>query len=365
MPTRRRACARSPPPRRASPCTADPTTRWRCARACCPSDSPTAGELPRGVGWVIAQFLTAFTCVGRFDEAEQLLVPLRDAAIVEGDDEIVSSGSLVLARLALTRGDLEAAGAFLREGVAALRGYDPAGYLPWCLGMMAQVAGQRGDAAAARDALAELDTITWQVHLYDHDVIQGQAWAAAADGEVTEPVTILLDGRGGRARRGQRLHRRPDAARGVAARRAPARRRRAHRGELRDRASCRTTRCFAAHARALIADDGAALDEVAASFEGFGFLLIAAEAAAEAAAAHRRAGHRASRHPRRGERRPAAGPLRRCAHARRWRSWRRCPSSRDASARSATSPAGSSRTRRSPSGSGSASGPSRATCCGR
>lgn len=246
-----------------------------------------ASELPRGIGWVFAQFLAAFSSLGRLDEAEQLLTPLRDAAIVEGDDEVVSSGSLVLARLALTRGNLERARMFLREGVVALRGYDPAGYLPWCLGMMAQAAGQLGDATAARDALAELDTVTWQVHLFDHDVVQGRAWAAAADGEVTEPVTILVtaaaDARvaGDVFTEGLLLH--------------EALRLGAHPRDVVERldATCATGQLpyhetFAAHARARGEDDGAALDDVAASFERLGFLLCAAEAAAEAATAHRR-----------------------------------------------------------------------------
>jgi DNA-binding CsgD family transcriptional regulator len=251
-----------------------------------------AAEMPRGVGWVIAQFLSAFFCVGRFDEAEQLLVPVRDAAIIEGDNEIVGSGSLVLARLALSRGDLLASDRLLREGVAALRGYDPAGYLPWCLGMMAQVAGQRGDAAAARDAMTELDTITWQVHLFDHEVFQGRAWAAAADGEVTAPVTILVTAAaharaaGDVFTEGLMLH--------------EALRLGAHPRDVVERieATCATGQLpyhetFAAHARALVAQDGVALDEVTATFERFGLLLMAAEAAVEATAAHRRAAQRA------------------------------------------------------------------------
>jgi DNA-binding NarL/FixJ family response regulator len=47
---------------------------------------------------------------------------------------------------------------------------------------------------------------------------------------------------------------------------------------------------YAAHATALSAQDGAALDAVATSFEAIGATLLAAEAAAEAAVAHRAAG---------------------------------------------------------------------------
>lgn len=47
---------------------------------------------------------------------------------------------------------------------------------------------------------------------------------------------------------------------------------------------------YAAHATALTAQEGPALDEVAASFEAIGAMLLAAEAASEAAVAHRAAG---------------------------------------------------------------------------
>ncbi len=266
------------------------------ALALCESLLPVAldhaSELPRGVGWVIAQFLAALFSVGRAEEAEQLLTPLRDAAIVEGDNEIVSSGSLVLARLALSAGDLRVAGAFLREAVGALRVYDPAGYLPWCLGMMAQVAGQLGDPASARRAIDELDRITWQVHLFDHEVALGQAWAAAADGELNAPVRILVDAAaharaaGDVFAEGLMLH---EAVRLGADPSAVVER---------IEASCATGQLphhqtFADHARALIAADGVALDKVTAAFEGLGSLLFAAEAAAEAATAHRRAAQRA------------------------------------------------------------------------
>ena len=52
--------------------------------------------------------------------------------------------------------------------------------------------------------------------------------------------------------------------------------------------------CVAAHARALVDDDGPALDAVAHSFSSLTFDLFAAEASAAAARAHRRAGKRAS-----------------------------------------------------------------------
>src|SRR5262249_11212948 len=136
-----------------------------------------AEVFPRGLGLVFAQTLFALNCLGRFDEITNLLMPFREAAIAEGDDETVHGSTGVLTRLALTRGDLVAATALAREGVAALRHYDPAGYLPWCLGMLAQAAGQSADAASARDAIAELDRGSFPVRLNVHEEAIGRAWA--------------------------------------------------------------------------------------------------------------------------------------------------------------------------------------------
>jgi DNA-binding CsgD family transcriptional regulator/tetratricopeptide (TPR) repeat protein len=252
----------------------------------------SAEELPRGLGWVIAQELLALYFLGRFTEAEQLLIPLRESAIVEGDDEVVSGSSLVLGRLALTRGDLLGAEKSLREAAAALRAYDSAGYVPWCLGMMAQAAGQRGDAAAAHDALRELSGNDWLVRVNDNEVELGRAWALAAGGEIRRPVQLLLDtaeaarSRGDLCSCGLLLH---EALRlGAEAR------------QVIDglEASCATGglpvhQIFLQHARAVAGGDGGALEDVVDSFEAVGMLLHAAEASVEAAGAHRRAGLRA------------------------------------------------------------------------
>jgi DNA-binding CsgD family transcriptional regulator len=248
-----------------------------------------ADDLPRGLGWVVAQVLLAQYFLGRFTEAEQLLIPMRESAIVEGDDEVVSGSSLVLGRLALTRGDLAGAGKSLREAASALRAYDSAGYLPWCLGMTAQAAGQRGDPAVAHDALSELSGNDWLVRVNDNEVELGRAWALAASGEIGRPVRLLLEAADVARRRGDLcscgllLHE---------ALRMGAEARQVIEGL---EAACDTGglpvhQTFLEHARALAASDGGALDIVAESFESVGMLLHAAEASAEAARAHRQAG---------------------------------------------------------------------------
>ena len=136
--------------------------------------------------------LRAYNCLGRFTEATEIVAAVRDAAIEDGDDEVVGSATLVLARFALSCGDLERARSMAREAAVALHAYDAVGYLPWCLGLVAQIAAQLGDANAARDAVAELDSMEWAVRVNDDEVAAGRAWAAAAAGEVTAPVRALM-----------------------------------------------------------------------------------------------------------------------------------------------------------------------------
>jgi DNA-binding CsgD family transcriptional regulator len=248
-----------------------------------------ANEFPRGVGLVLAQVLTAFVLLGRIADAEQLLNPVRDAAIADGDDEVVNSATVVLGLLALSRGDLPTAAAMLRDATAALRTYDPPGYRPWALGLTAQVAAQLGDTAAAQAAVDELDANPWHVRLHDHEVAMGRAWSAAAAGETTAPITILRDAaidaraNGSLFAEGLLLH--------------TALRLGAHPRDVVDRLDAtRATgalpvhELFYEHARARLHDDGAALDAVATRFEEAEMLLLAAEVAAEAASAHRNAG---------------------------------------------------------------------------
>jgi DNA-binding CsgD family transcriptional regulator len=247
------------------------------------------GELPRGIGWVMAQWISALVCLGRFEDARAVVVPIRAQAIVDGDDEVVCGSSLVLGKLALLGGDLKSATTMLREAEVAFRASDPAGYRPWCLGLIAQAAAQRGDLAGARAATAELDALEWVVRLNDHDVTIGRAWAAAALGEITGPVDLL-----GRAAEEARDRGSPFVA-GLLLHEA-----------LRiggdGRAIVESLSAIAAggglpyhalfhrHAQAVVDDDGAALEEIAAAFEAAGMLLVAAECASHAAAAHRAAG---------------------------------------------------------------------------
>ena len=274
----------------------DPQGALDLCEALVPLGLEHLGELPRGIGWVMAQWINALVCLGRLEEARGVVVPIRAQAIEDGDDEVVCGSSLVLGKLALLVGDLEGATTMLREAEVAFRVSDPAGYRPWCLGLLAQAAAQRGDLVGARAAVAELDALDWVVRLNDHDVTIGRAWAAAAAGEITGPVDLLVcaaqeaSDRGSPFVAGLLLH---EALRIGGDGRVVVERL----GAVAAAGGLPWHVLFHRHAQALVDDDGVALEEIAATFEAAGMLLVAAECATQAAAAYRDAGFpsRASR----------------------------------------------------------------------
>lgn len=250
-------------------------------------------ELPRGVGWVLAQWINALACLGRLDEVHELLLPIRAQAIADGDHEAVLASGLVLGKLALLRGDLAAAAEQLREAEAGLRELDPSGYRPWCLGVLAQVAGQRGDAAGARRAVDRIDAAEWLVHAQDHDVVIGRAWAHAATGEIGVPVGMLVDAADVECERG-----RPTVA---AQYLYEALRIGADATVVADRLAAAVEghqlplhRRYLDQAQALAASDGARLEAIAGEMERTGLLLYAAECAAQSAVTFRTAGLRSA-----------------------------------------------------------------------
>jgi DNA-binding CsgD family transcriptional regulator len=247
-----------------------------------------ASELPRGLGWVVAQRILALTCLGRFDEAEQMLAPVRAMALAEGDDEVIGASSLVLGRLALSRGDLPNAAAMLRQAAASLRNYDPTGYLPWCLAVTAQAAAQMGDAAGAKVAVEEAHLIRSPVtEVYAFELVAGRAWAAAASGEISAAVEAFGAGAEKEQDRGNRFGASLLVHEALRCGGAPSEML-ARLGGIHERDDIPVHRSFVAHATALATDDPAALERVAGEFEALGALLLAAEAAAEASAAYRR-----------------------------------------------------------------------------
>jgi DNA-binding NarL/FixJ family response regulator len=193
----------------------------------------------------------------------------------------------------LVRGDLRPAQRWLREAVLLLREADPSGSLPFALGLSAQALGQADQAFQAREAAAHAERAKrpgdW---VFDADVVLGGAWAAAAQGALSEAQRLacaasdLAEERGALAPAFVAAHdvvRLGDPAAGAA---RLTRLARDVQGQL-------VVAC-AEHADAVVADHAERIEAAAARFAELGALLWAAEAESEAAAAHREAGREQS-----------------------------------------------------------------------
>ena len=169
----------------------------------------------------------------------------------------------------------------------------PLPFMPAVFGELAHAAALLGELSAAEEALAEAERFTAQsARVFQLWAALARPWLAAAHGEVSTAVTLALE-LAERAREGGELtfqilalH---DVARLGQPRQVAAALREAVAG-----AEGRLTPLFAAHATALVAQDGAALVETAGAFANIGVNLLAAEAAAEAAHAYRAAGRKSS-----------------------------------------------------------------------
>ena len=166
-------------------------------------------------------------------------------------------------------------------------------YLPVSLAGLARATALTGDLPAADAAIDEADeSLTSALAVFEGPVGLSRAWVATAHGEVSKARAIALGVADNAERAGLHaiavgaLH---DVARQGDAPAVATRLRRLASGMEGPLAPA-----CAAHAEALVANDGLRLDAVASSFGELGAELLAAEAAAEAAAAHRSHGRKAS-----------------------------------------------------------------------
>ena len=145
-----------------------------------------------GAGIVVGQFIAALLG-GRLAELDPVLDELYTDAAARPLDPMRGLWAMMLGRSAIARGDLVRSVELLTEAAALLRTNDPGRILAWCLGALAQAAGQCGDVERARTAAAEL---TRERHpamrAVDVDLELGLAWALAADGRVDAGRKIAL-----------------------------------------------------------------------------------------------------------------------------------------------------------------------------
>lgn len=241
-----------------------------------------------GGGWLRFQFLTASWYAdlqaGELDRAEQLATECYADALAGGLRTPMAIYATWRGIVANRRGQVQTAVSWLREAAAAvsLPRFCFAVPLASELSMALAAAGELGDAGAAlvtADGVAGGGLLAgWQT--------AAQIWLNGVEGLVsaaTESALAAVGLPGDPAHHLRTLHTvvRLRAAGAVA-------------DELEMLAADLDgplPGALAAHGRALTARDGAALERVAARFQAFGMLLLAAEAAAQASAVHRSEGN--------------------------------------------------------------------------
>lgn len=228
---------------------------------------------------------------------------LSDAVRVAGDCQAeikdiplgAQIGCFLVGHAEFARGRVATASSWLREGRAGVERFGDAGGWRYALLIdLTQSLAVLGDVEAAHRSLADLDRHRHPgIALVDPDMVLARAWVAAADGALSQAVTLaheaadLAEGRGQLAHVVLALHTAVRFGdRSVADRL----------GLLAHRVDGPRAPAAAAHAAALAADDGDALLAASASLERMGDVVGAADAAAQAAVAHLAGGLRGAGH---------------------------------------------------------------------
>ncbi len=244
------------------------------------------------IGVLPVAYAMALVIDGRLADASVVAELTMHAARASDFRILYAITSALDGRMALWRGRADVARDRGEEGLVIVR--DLRAPFPWPAGVAAMGAGQLGDAATARAALAWLDESPHaSAKVFDIEVRQGAAWLAAAQGELSSAraqLAEVADIAGAAEARVFEILALLDIARlGGAAEAAP------RLAALAERVEGVWLEAVVDYAAALARDDGPALDVLAGRFESLGFLLLAAEAAATAAAAHRAEGRHGSR----------------------------------------------------------------------
>ncbi|MGH3771349.1 MAG: AAA family ATPase [Pseudonocardiaceae bacterium] len=258
----------------------------------------TDGGVPLGLEELAATQAGAHLWSGQLAAAAALADTGYQRALEARSPQGVAVWALVRGTVAEARGAMATASGWAREAVGIAG--SPARLHPYqCFaarighGALARVAALAGDLGCAQAALAQVDALAGpSMRLFDTWSGPIHAWVAAARGEAGAAVELAL-GTAEQARRGGQAGCELIALHDVARLGAPARVA-TRLVELAATVQGALAPLFAAHVQALLASDGSALDEVAASFAALGANLLAAEAATAASSAHRHAGRTGS-----------------------------------------------------------------------
>jgi DNA-binding CsgD family transcriptional regulator len=238
---------------------------------------------------------TAYLRCGQLASAATLAETGYLRALAARSPMSVAIWALVRGGVAEAQGAIGTASGWMREVVGIVGGparlHPSQGFIARIgLDALARATAITDDLDCAQTTLAQADELTGPaMRLFDTWSGPIHAWIAAARGDAAAAVELAL-GTATQARRcgqvGCELIALHDVARLGAPTRVVARL-----AQLVPGVQGGLAPLFARHVQALLAADGTALDQVAASFAALGTNLLAAEAAAEAARAHRQAGH--------------------------------------------------------------------------
>jgi DNA-binding CsgD family transcriptional regulator len=252
-------------------------------------------QVPEVIELLYLGLCSAYGFTGRLDDAHSMARARYRASLDHLAHDLQTGWAMTLGHVALLSGSARSAAGWLREAALLLRRESRAFgvySLAWCLGALAETMALLGEQDAAQAALREADVVTPEPCFVPYREV-GRIWVAACGGAVATARRTALDmattaqTQGSYAVEACALH---EAARlGLA-------------GQVTDRLTVLAdglvdgplVAAYAAHAVALMADRPPALQQVSATFEELGFLLLAAEAAAEAARAYQREGRSAS-----------------------------------------------------------------------
>jgi DNA-binding CsgD family transcriptional regulator len=162
----------------------------RCAEAIAVTErwEPVAarhGELGLMEGLLRSQRGLALRLAGHLTEATALLEENYARVLVHRSAMAAAVEAAAIGYVWLARGRPRTAERHLRECAALLRDADPVGMLTWSLAGIAQAAAQAGDAAAAREALAEMERRPLGHKGFESELGLAQAWTAAVSGELS------------------------------------------------------------------------------------------------------------------------------------------------------------------------------------
>ncbi|MFC9787908.1 LuxR C-terminal-related transcriptional regulator [Rhodococcus sp. NPDC127528] len=242
--------------------------------------------------WLGALEARAFRVGGLLDASMALARRLRcDSAGAPGLAQAMTA--LLVGHAELGLGRLDAAVRWLREALAGAETYDTStGLRPASLMWLTEALGMAGDKAAAATTLAELDSARHSSFTFmDSGASLARAWASAAEGATSSAIETARaagDRAAARGHRGYEVACLQAATQFGDSSTAP------RLAELARAVQGPRVQAASAHAAALAAAAGPALEVASRRYEAFGDRLAAADAAAQASIEFRRSDRRGS-----------------------------------------------------------------------